>query len=99
MRRVIEKRRRQREKEGEGEEEKCETKDRGRERARSKEEATSRASGACSLLPDDRVHRLLLITGAPKSRIFDDRASRETRLAFSLKAAGEGNRKKKNRLV
>lgn len=30
-----------------------------------------RASGACSLLPDDRVHRLLLVAGAPKSRIFD----------------------------
>lgn len=52
-----------------------------------------RASGACSLLPDDRVHRLLLVVGAPKSRIFDDRASRETRLTFSLKAAEEGNRK------
>lgn len=52
-----------------------------------------RASGACSLLPDDRVHRLLLVVGAPKSRIFYGRASRTMRLAFSLKAGGKGNRK------
>jgi len=66
---------------------KREAKDRGGEGARGKEEeaAWQRASGACSLLPDDRVHRLLLAAGAPKSRIFVE--ATRARLAFSSKAA------------
>lgn len=46
----------------------------GNEREAKRKPLVARASGACSLLPDDRVHRLFLVVGAPKSRIFDDRA-------------------------
>jgi len=58
--------------------EKREAKD--REAGKEGEAAWQRASGACSLLPDDRVHRLLLAAGAPKSRIFGE-ATRASLLA------------------
>lgn len=69
---------------------------RGRTRNETKrgERGTTRSvGGVCSLLPGDRVHRLLVVD-APKSRIFENRPTGSTRLAFSSKAAGrQGNRR------
>lgn len=74
MPRIIERRGRQREKKREEEEEKrAKRKIEVEDKREAKRKPKRRDSGVCSLLPDDRVHRLLLVVSAPKSRIFDSR--------------------------
>lgn len=66
--------------------------DRKEKRQRREEERQrwNGVGGVCSLLPGDRVHRLLVVD-APKSRIFEKQLTSSTRLAFSSKAIAEGN--------